>query len=182
MDENIFNRDWELSERLNKLARDYLREGVSIDETMQLVLNSEEYCTWKAAPRCFQIAIDQRGYYEDIAGDMKWKKYTDKVDTYINDYFLGIIPKTQVELKEYDFIFEQLGMQVSVTQLGYEIAQLSKMIGVDKPLNYGHLLCLFNGTVITDLEEEQLQCLLSKEEEVAAFVESFYERYRSSKE
>jgi len=109
MEENSFNRDWELSERLNKLARNYLLEGATVDETMQLVLNSAEYSTWKAAPRCFQIAIDQRGYYEDIAGDIKWKEYTDKVDTYINDYFLGMIPKTSVELelKEYDFIFDE---------------------------------------------------------------------------
>jgi len=182
MDENIFNRDWELSERLNRLACDYLKKGVTVEETMQLVLNSDEYSTWKAIPRCFQIEVDQLRYYEDILGDIKWNEYSDKIDTFINDYFLGHIPKTPVELKEYDSIFEQLGMQVTVKQLGYEIAQLSKMIGADKPLNYGHLLCLFNGTVITDIEEEQLQCLLSNEEKVAAFVESFYERYRSSEE
>lgn|GEM_PF-2392659 len=178
MNENNFNRDWELSERLNVLARHYLNNGHTVDETMQLVLDSNEYNLWISIPRSFQVAIDQRRHYEDLLGNIEWKKYTDRIDRYINDYFKGSNKEKPVDSEQYDHIYEQLGMQVTAKQLGYEIAKLSKMIGANKPLNYGHLLHLFNGTVISDLEEEQLNCLLAKKEKVSDFVEGLYENYR----
>lgn len=178
MDEISFIRDWELSESLNKLARDYLTNGVTVDETMQLVLNSAEYKLWNSIPRSFQINIEHRRHYEDLLGEIKWKKYTDEIDTYIYNYFTDSKSEKPVDQEPYDHIYAGLGIQVTAKQLGYEIAQLSKLTGVDKPLSYSHLLCLFNGTLISDLEEAQLNCLLSHEEAVSAFVGEFYERYR----
>lgn len=179
MDEKTFNRDWELSERINSLARHYLLEGDTVEEAMQKVLNSEEYINWIAVPRCFSIDPEQKRYYQDIEGDIYWKKHIAKIDEYIHAYFTGSNTTKPTESNECDQIFLGLGMQVTPEQLAYEIAQLSRMVGVNKPLNYGHLLCLFNGTLLSDLEEEQLDCLLSREEEVAQFVDDFYERYRS---
>lgn len=178
MDEKIINRDWELSERINALARHYLLEGNTVEEAMQKVLHSEEYRDWIAIPRCFSIDPEQKRYYQDIEADITWKKYTARIDHYIHSYFTGSSSTKPIESGEYDQIFMGLGMQITPEQLGYEIAELSRMVGVNKPLNYGHLLCLYNGTLLSDLEEEQLDSLVSRKEEVVQFVDDVYARYR----
>jgi hypothetical protein len=179
MNEITFYRDMELSDRLSKLARDYLFDGVSVDETMQLVLSSSEYCDWKTIPRSFQINCDQKEYYEDLLGNVQLEKYMHEIDTYVNQYFMGLKTEKPLAVNRNDHVFEQLGMQVTIEQLGYEIARLSKIINTEYPLNYKQLLNLFTGTALLELEEGQLNCLLSKEEEVTKFVEEFYQIYSS---
>jgi len=178
MDEQLFQRDWALSQTLTNLARTYLEQEITVDETMTKVLNSPEYNEWCSEPRTFGIACDQRFYYEDLQGSINFEKYEALIQSYCNQYFTEEVTGQPKDSTQYDQIFEQLGMKVTVEQLGYEIAQLSKLIGAKSTLNYEVLLNLFNGTLITSLEDDLLDCLFANQEEVSQFIEDFFNTYK----
>lgn len=179
MDEQLFKRDWELSQSITNLARTYLEQDLSIDETMNRVLDSPEYKEWCSETRTFGIACEERFYYEDLHGSIQFEKYEALIQLYSHQYFSEMETEKPQTSIEYDHIFEQLGMKVTVQQLGYEIAQLSKLIGAKSTLNYQALLSLFNGTVITSLEEDLLDCLFANEEAASQFIEDFFETYKT---
>lgn len=178
MDISIFVRDKELSEKIIMMARNSLVNGFSVDETMRIVIASDDYSEWIRMPRTHVVHFDQRSYYEELVITITWDRYISSIDTYIAEFFSGTKNDVTLESDQYDYIFEQLGMQVTAEQLGYEIAQLSKLIGTKTPINYSHLLCLFNGSTITDMNEDQFNCLLANEEETINFVENFHQKYR----
>lgn len=177
MDE-AYQRDWDLSERIFALARKYLEEGISIDETMMKVLNSKEYMDWNRQERTFGIACDERFYYEDLLASIRLEKYSEMIKSYSDKYFSEENNEVPMDSLQFDSIFEQLGMQVTAQQLGFEIARFSKMIGASSPISYQTLLNLFTGTAILGIDEEQSNCMLNMKDEVVRFVEDFYNTYK----
>src|SRR5690554_4605684 len=101
---------------------------------MTKVLNSEEYKDWSSETRTFGIECDKRIYYEDLFGSIRAEQYAELIQSYSNQYFSEEEVLVAVDSVQYDQIFEQLGMKITVEQLGFEIARLSKMIGTSSPL------------------------------------------------
>ncbi|HIW34163.1 MAG TPA: hypothetical protein IAA29_15380 [Candidatus Paenibacillus intestinavium] len=178
MDEHIFQRDWELSQAITSLARTYLKEELTLEEVMTKVLSSQLYKDWISKTRSFGIACEQRDYYEDLLGSIQAEHYSNLIRSYSDQYFTAEKYDRPTNSMQYDHIFEQLGMNVTVEQLGFEIAQLSNLIGTRSPLHYETLLNLFTGTALLDLEEDHLQCIFANEAVVVNFVEQFFEKYK----
>jgi hypothetical protein len=51
---NKFDADWDLVNKLDRMAIGYLKDGLSPTETQLLILNSELFKEWKSTDHCLQ--------------------------------------------------------------------------------------------------------------------------------
>lgn len=157
-------------------------DGATINEAMTLVLQSDEYKEWKSTTRSFEVQFEDEAFYTNILDSITMGKNLQLVDEYVNYYFYGSQSDKPTDGNMHEFIFKKLGMLVTVEQLGYEIAQLSKTIKIKEPLYVSHFLSLFKGTASTDFESEQFDSIFAHEEAVTQFVEKFHMKYGGNKD
>lgn len=177
MSEVYDSPDYGLFDEICIKITNYFKDGATIDEAKTFVLQSDEYKEWKSTSRSFEVQFEDEGFYANILDSILMGKYLILVDEYVNYYFYGSQSDKPSDGSMHEFIFKKLGMLVTVEQLGYEIAQLSKTIKIKEPLYVSHFLSLFNGTASTDFESEHFDCIFAHEEAVTQFIETFHMKY-----
>lgn len=180
-----FEADWEVSQRVTALARGLLEQGLSPEEARSSLLASEAYAEWKGIERSLMVNYEDPEMYRDLEASVHSDRRIGAINRRAEEWFRQMVESeaadpvaTEGEAPEPEPIFAQFGMEIDPEQLAWEIARFSHQTGMSRPLGYFSFLCLFNGTLMLDVDEEQLERLVAAQETAAVFTQTMWERYR----
>ncbi|MBP1966276.1 hypothetical protein [Paenibacillus aceris] len=182
MKEEKFEADWDVHQRIEKLAIDAFRRGLSPEEVQELVLQSNEYMEWKSIERCFGTEYHQLFYYRDLAGAVEFEKYEDRIKHISRLVANGEkIEEDSSFLEEYQYdrLFHQIGIKITPVELGKEIGKLSELLNLTEPLGILQFLGLItnNPSSLLYLGLDEVSVLKNKENEIQLYLEGFTKTY-----
>ncbi|GAA3400963.1 GNAT family N-acetyltransferase [Paenibacillus hodogayensis] len=183
-EEAKFYADWDASQEINEYAKGLLREGATPQQAMERVLGSQLYAAWIGKERCFQTEYDRIGMYEDLLSSVESESYIAGIEEKEALYFAAAgngeadpdLPRELPE-EEYERVFAQNGIRVTLSRLAREMAEFSRAIGFTKPIRYVHFLAIFSGAAIVDMEQEELDRLVANKELAIELAETFAAKY-----
>lgn len=182
MGEAKFNMDWEVHQRIERLAKEHLTCGLTPHEVRDLVLHSSEYKEWNSMERCFGVEYHELFIYTDLLGEIEFKEYDCKVKQIAQIEMEVSDKKLVVETKwkfEFDRLFHQIGIIITPVDLGRNIGLLSMKIGLKEPLGVLEFLGLItdNASALLYLEMKVVTTLEDKQNEIISFIEEFIQTY-----
>lgn len=193
---NKFDADWDLVNKLDRMAIDYLKDGLGPIETQLLILNSELFKEWKSTERCFDVHFHDLSRFEDILSNIEFDNYVnmlkriafetmqDKAIPYENELYTnycGPIVNDINSRQTYDRLFHQVGINIPPYELGIEIGRFCKLMKFDKPIGSLEFLALFtnNASGLFNIEIEKLQEISDKASIFEEFKNVFMLKYKN---
>lgn len=184
-EERKFEKDWEKYNDVQNLAMDLFSQGYSIEETKNLVLQSEEYKEWLAEERSFIAQFEEDRFYNDLKAKQKLDHHVREIDGLAEELFVLAEGNHKPNLEEFtgdnsledDWLPLTLGFHLNMCQLAYELVQLGKLIGLDSPMPVMNFLPLLNGTAMLPDRKEIGDKVVKNKTAVIEFVRDFGRKY-----
>ncbi|WP_248929214.1 hypothetical protein [Paenibacillus hamazuiensis] len=190
-----FDIDWELVNKIDKMALDLLKNGLSPAETQIKILNSELFQEWTSIERSFDVHYHDVSRFEDLLSSLEFDHYVTNLKsialqtmnnkTFSNEIEWGIKSNgpTIVDSSSkniFDRLFYQIGFYVSPHNLGIEIGELSKLMKFKEPIGLLEFLALFtnNESGLFNLEAEKLDELMKNDILLEKFKNDFNLKYK----
>jgi hypothetical protein len=182
LEEEKFKSDWEVHQKIENLAIDALKKGLSVEEAQQLVLRSNEYNEWQSIERCFGTEYTIQSYYRDLAGAVEFEKYENKVKQISRLVMSEVTIDETINYSweyEYDRLFNQIGVMITPVELGIQIGKFSQRLNLTEPIGVLQFLGLItnNPSHLLQLELEDVMILKDKEKEILLYLEEFQKNY-----
>ncbi|MBD0382429.1 hypothetical protein ICC18_20120 [Paenibacillus sp. WST5] len=194
-DKKKFDADWDLVNKLDKMAIDYLKDGFSPKETQGLILNSELFKEWKSTERCFDVHYHDILRFEDLSSSLEFDNYVnmlksiafrkmeDKANSFeieSNTIYNGPTVHDTNSGRVYDRLFYQIGISISPFELGIEMGKFCKSMNFSEPIGLLEFLALFtnNASGLLNLGLEKLQELSDKQFIIEEFKNKYILKYK----
>ncbi|MDF2722787.1 MAG: Acetyltransferase family [Paenibacillus sp.] len=192
-EEKRFYADWDLAQQLTDFAKRQLGEGASPEQAMERLLASRWYKVWRKKKRYANRRYDRLDTYADLQQEVMEERRVGWVEGKAERHFAVLgsrqgegggnsdaVAEAAAELEQrelYEPRFEAMGLRLTLSQLGQEIAEFSAALGFAAPIRYKHFLAIFSGEPIADMEPSMLDHLVERQERAVALAEAIAEKY-----
>lgn len=190
-----FDSDWDLVNKIDGMAIDYLKKGLSPTETQIMILNSELFQEWISIERCFSVHYHDIARFEDLLSNMEFDNYVSKLKSVALQTMHDKTIPNEIEWSKYnngptvivhgsieifDRLFYQVGINISPYNLGIEIGQLCKTMNFNQPIGLVEFLAIFtnNASGFFNLDMEKLEKFMEEETLLEEFKSEFIVKYK----
>ncbi|MGF7035977.1 hypothetical protein J2T17_007028 [Paenibacillus mucilaginosus] len=169
-------RDSRFVNRLTNMAKNWLRNGMGIQETKKNLQLSPEYQEWIGIDRCMSVDFDKIGWYEDLLSSLELERFSEDIEGLAQLIMIDQQSTESSAGKEYNIVLGHCGYRITKYELSYELARFSGLLGHSAPIPYRAFFAIVTGHLLFD--GDLIKALGTHEEIVREFLSEFNHLYR----
>lgn len=183
-----FNEDKKKHDEILKYALKLLKEEKSVEETREILLDSQLYKAWKSKRRVFGDGFKDKRLYEDLKSQIDIEKSCKELEVLAKEFFLVLKRKEDIEIngvkkhfQKYSLITQwvrDLDYDIQEEELAYELAKLSLQLELDSIFPVLSLISLLNENTIFTNSETISGDLISKQDILLNYLKEFGQKYK----